>query len=187
MMDRYSDYYWNVYGQIEQLWIGINASLTAFYGLQTALWGLHYFLDVDVINMAWDYFMEYLLYVQAAPALTLGVIKAFDNGHNNGVWHTMSLVNSISSLSLYFLKLNMLEGYVTELDEEINEGDEVTDENQDEISTEEESTAPDSTQEEQTTEEDTTTPDETEPTQPEEETATETDESIPSGPPGFEL
>jgi hypothetical protein len=123
-----------------------------FFLIQATLWGLHHFLDVPQVNLAWDYFMEYLVYVQGAPALVLAVIKAFDNGHNKGYWHVMALFNIVASCDLLFAKLNMLENFVRpQEEEEVVDGDEnpVVDEPQDEPTTEETNT--DETQEEATT------------------------------------
>ena len=151
-METHPNYYWEVYSRIEEFWISANSLLTLFFLLQSALWGLHYFLDVREVNLAWNYFMEYLVYVQGAPALVLAAIKAYDNGHNNGVWHTMALLNTVGSCGLLFLKLNMLENFVRPLsEEEVFDGDEnpVEDEPQDESTTDETNT--DETQEEAAT------------------------------------
>jgi len=60
---------------------------------------------------------------------------AYDNGHNNGVWYTMALFNIVSSCSLLYFKLNMLENFGDPLSEEEGfDGDEFPekDERQDE-------------------------------------------------------
>jgi len=58
-MEDFPSYYWDVYSKIEEFWIRANTVLTLFFLLQSTLWGLHYFFD---INLLWNYFMEYLVY-----------------------------------------------------------------------------------------------------------------------------